>query len=99
MRTLLACFIACHIFLPATLFGQVDSSVYEITRFREEQEAKFKDPSDSPLDKKLRKKFKGLNYYPIDLDYRVKAKFVKAENPVLFKMKTTTARLPEYQKF
>ena len=86
-------------FLPTTLFGQIDSAVYEITRFREEQEAKFKDPKDSPLDKKLRKKFKGLNYYPINLDYRVKAKFVKTENPVLFRMKTTTARLPEYQKF
>lgn len=91
--------LACLIFLPATLLGQVDSAVYEITRFREEQEAKFTDPKDSPLDKKLRKKFKGLNYYPIDLNYRVKAKFVKTENPVLFRMKTTTARLPEYQKF
>jgi hypothetical protein len=73
--------------------------VYEITRFREEQEAKLRDAKDSPLDKKLRKKFKGLSYYPINLDYRVKAKFVKTENPVLFKMKTTTTRLPEYQKF
>ena len=91
--------LAWLIFLPTTLFGQIDSAVYEITRFREEQEAKFKDPKDSPLDKKLRKKFKGLNYYPINLDYRVKAKFVKTENPVLFRMKTTTARLPEYQKF
>ena len=51
------------------------------------------------MDKKLRKHFNGLNYYPINLDYRVKATFVKTENPVLFQMKTTTSRLPEYQKY
>ena len=87
------------ILFPATLFAQIDSAVYEIEHYRKEQEAKFRDPKESPLDKKLRKKFKGLNYYPINPDYRVKAKFVKTENPVLFKMKTTTERLPEYQKY
>jgi uncharacterized protein (DUF1684 family) len=85
--------------LPAALIAQVDSATNEIVQYREKQEAKFRDPKDSPLDKKLRKKFQGLNYYPINLDYRVAAKFVKTENPVLFKMKTTTARLPEYQKY
>ena len=47
----------------------------------------------------MRKHFKGLNYYPIDLNYRVKATFVKTEDPVLFKMRTTTDRLPEYVKY
>lgn len=91
--------IACLIVLPATLFAQIDSAVFEIEQYRKEQEAKFRDPEESPLDKKLRKRFKGLAYYPINLDYRVKGKFVRAENTVLFKMKTTTERLPEYQKF
>lgn len=93
-------FVLAFIFaLPVTLFAQVDSAVYEIEQYRKEQEAKFRDPEESPLDKKLRKKFKGLNYYPINLEYRVTGKFVKTENPVLFKMRTTTARLPEYQKY
>lgn len=95
MRLVLVWFV----FLPAALIAQVDSATYEIVQYREEQEAKFRDPKDSPLDKKLRKKFQGLNYFPINLDYRLVAKFVKTENPVLFKMKTTTARLPEYQKY
>ena len=89
----------CLILLPATLFAQNHSAILEIEQYRREQEAKFRDETESPLNKKLRKKFKGLNYYPIDLDYRVKARFVKTENPVLFKMKTTTERLPEYQKY
>ena len=90
---------AYMILFPVTLVAQVDSAVYEIEQYRKEQEAKFRDPKESPLDKKLRKKFKGLNYYPINLEYRVKARFVKTEKPVLFKMKTTTERLPEYQKY
>jgi uncharacterized protein (DUF1684 family) len=93
-RTLIILF-----FLHPPLFAQLDSAIYEIEQHRKKQEEEFRDPKESPLDKKLRKKFKGLNYYPINLDYRVKATFVKTENPVLFKMKTTTARLPEYQKY
>ena len=90
---------ACLILLPATLFAQTDSAILEIEQYRREQEAKFRDETESPLSKKLRKKFKGLNYYPINLNYRVKARFVKTQNPVLFKMKTTTERLPEYEKY
>lgn len=86
-------------FLHVPLFAQLDSAIYEIGLHRKKQETEFRDPKESPLDKKSRKNFKGLNYYPINLDYRVKATFVKTENPVLFKMKTTTARLPEYQKY
>lgn len=81
------------------LFAQIDSAVYEIQQHRKKQEEEFRDPKKSPLDKKSRKHFKGLNYYPIDLNYRVKATFVKTENPVLFKMRTTTDRLPEYIKY
>lgn len=57
------------------------------------------DKSKSPLLSEDREKFKGLNYYPIDLKYRVPAKFVRTENMQLFKMKTTTTRLPEYVKY
>ncbi len=81
------------------LLAQIDSAVYDIEQHRKKQEEEMRDPEKSPLDKKLRKKFKGLNYYPINLDYRLKAIFVKTENPTLFKMKTTTSRLPEYQKY
>lgn len=71
----------------------------EIETHREKQQLEFKDKELSPLLPKDRRRFKGLNYFPIDLKYRVQAKFIKTENPVLFHMKTTTARLPEYLKF
>lgn len=76
-----------------------DAALKEINEHRKKQQSEFRDPDKSPLDKKERKKFKGLNYYPIDLNFRVKATFVKNETPVLFKMKTTTTRLPDYVKY
>lgn len=71
----------------------------EIAKHRAKQESEFRDPEKSPLGKKGAKKFKGLNYYPVDLKYRVTAKFIPNEKPELFKMKTSTARLPEYSKY
>jgi uncharacterized protein len=76
-----------------------EKAVAEIEAHRKKQYKEFKDKNKSPLDQSDRKKFKGLNYYPIDLGYRIKARFVKNENPVLFKMKTTTSRLPDYVKY
>jgi uncharacterized protein len=76
-----------------------EKAVDEIEAHRKKQYKEFKDKNKSPLDQADRKKFKGLNYYPIDLAYRVNARFVKNENPVLFKMKTTTSRLPDYVKY
>src|SRR5205809_1164235 len=78
-------------------FGQ--DAEREILDHRKKQEAEFKDKSKSPLLPKERRKFKHLNYYPIDLKYRVIAQFVKTETPELFKMKTTTERLPDYRKY
>jgi uncharacterized protein len=71
----------------------------QIEDHRQKQQQEFRDKKLSPLLKADRRKFKGLNYYPIDLKYRVKATFVKTETPELFKMKTTTDRLPDYRKY
>jgi uncharacterized protein (DUF1684 family) len=76
-----------------------DTAFHEINEHRKKQQEKFRNRKESPLGNKERRHFKGLNYYPIDLAYRVKVKFVKTENPVHFKMKTTTSRLPEYSKY
>lgn len=70
-----------------------------IQKIRAERNAEFKDPARSPLDKKKRKKFTGLCFYDINLAYHVKATFIRTEAPILFRMKTTTTRLPEYSKY
>jgi uncharacterized protein (DUF1684 family) len=81
-------------------YGQDEAdAVEDIRQYRARQEATFKAKKKSPLLPADRRKFKGLNYYPINLKYRVKARFTRNENPVLFRMKTTTERLPEYTKY
>lgn len=89
--------LGCAAFVSLSVC-QAQDGLAEIEAHRKKQKAQMKSHS-SPLLKKDRRKFKGLNYFPPDLAYRVKARFVKTENPVLFKMKTTTARLPEYIKY
>jgi uncharacterized protein (DUF1684 family) len=78
-----------------------DADTSSIKLIREKRADQFKDlkGDKSPLEKKARRKLKRIDYYPIDLNYRVIAKFVKTETPELFKMKTTTTRLPDYRKY
>jgi uncharacterized protein (DUF1684 family) len=99
--TTLGCTLVFSAFFLNTL-AQIHSidtgAVSQINAKRAEQFEALKGEK-SPLEKKARKKLKKINYFPIDLSYRVKAKFVKTETPDLFKMKTTTSRLPDYRKY
>lgn len=45
------------------------------------------------------KNFKKHPFFPIDLKYRVTAKFVKTENPVPFELPTSSGRFQSYQEF
>lgn len=69
------------------------------TEFQREMNADFKDATKSPLKDKDRKKFKGLDFFKFDSTYVVKAAFVRTPEERVFKMKTTTDRLPEYVKY
>lgn len=99
-RSGLAAAILTFLFTSA-LKAQTDSLTVaqEILGSRSKKERELKDKKLSPLRAKERRKFKGLNYFPIDLQYRVNARFIETETPQLFKMQTTTSRLPEYRKF
>ena len=54
---------------------------------------------ESPLMDEDLAVFKGLNFFPINSKFAVEATFVRTENEKIFKMKTSTARLPEYVKY
>jgi uncharacterized protein (DUF1684 family) len=59
----------------------------------------FRDKEKTILTVEDFEQFSGLEFYPIDLKYHVKAKFVRTPNEVPFLMPTTTERLPEYVKY
>lgn len=76
-----------------------DAWMAENKAYRVEQNENFKNPEKSPLTKKDLKKFEALDFYPIDLDFRVVAAFVRSPNEEPFRMPTSTARMAEYVKY
>lgn len=59
----------------------------------------FANREESPLTDEDFKVFQSLEFYPIDEKFIVEAKFVRTPKEKVFKMKTSTTRLPEYKKY
>lgn len=95
-----AFFSICVILL---LFGcssseQDSTALVEIKEWRKRQKEEFLDPNKSPLSNEEREKFKDHDYFPIDLAYRVEAKFQAVEKRTAFKMTTTAGTTQLYNK-
>lgn len=64
-------------------------------RWKNEQ---FRHSGNSPLTPEQRMKFRELNYFPVDIAYRVEATFVDTKDPVRFKIRTSTGEERLYAK-
>jgi len=53
----------------------------------------------SPLPDEERTKFIGLNYFPIDSTFRIKARFQEADSLETIRFETNTDRVPVYTKY
>ena len=69
------------------------------SKFQEEQNNFFKDASKSPLKSKDLKAFEGLDFFPIDSMFVVKAQLKRTPNAPYFEMKTTTNRVTRERIF
>lgn len=67
--------------------------------FQQTLNKEYGDKEESPLTEEDFKTFKGLDFYPIDEKYIVKATFIRTPEEKIFKMKTTGTRTPEYVKY
>ena len=76
-----------------------DKSIQTSEEFQANLNKKFADSTSSPLKKEDLKIFKNLNFFNIDSKYIVEAKLVRTKKEKVFKMKTSTDRLPEYKKY
>ncbi len=81
--------------------GQVISDTFrlQVEKERAQKDTEFRAKESSPLSAAEVSGFKHLSYYPYDLKYRVKARFELTNKTEVFKMKTTTDRLPEYRHY
>jgi hypothetical protein len=89
-----------YIFLLLTLnlFAQKEK-VQTSKEYQEALNVSFGDSLHSPLSQEDRLHFEGLDFFPIDEKYVVKAKFIKLKKQKPFEMPTTTARKPKYIKY
>ena len=92
------------IFTVTALFSFMALSAQECSienskKYQQQLNKEYADPAESPLTPKDLKKFKSLDFYPVDMAYCVEAKFVRTPNEKPFEMPTTTERKPMYVKF
>ncbi len=73
--------------------------VKDVQDFQKKINSEFKDEKESPLTAEDREVFTTLEFFPIDTAFIVVAKIELINDPVTFKMKTTTDRLPEYRTY
>ena len=70
-----------------------------IEHYQRELNVEFKSKDDSPLEKKDRRQFEALEFFPIDSNFKVLANFARTPDQELIKMKTSTERTPVYKKY
>ena len=96
MKILSFLFIILSLFLNAQTSKENTDAV---KKFQNELNAEYLNPKESPLRGENLTKFKSHPFFPIDLKYRVTAKFVKTENPVPFELPTSSGKFQSYQEF
>ena len=87
------------LFLIISCNSQGKRALIGKTEYQQQLNASYKDATTSPLKKKDLKNFKGLEFFPVDSSYVVKAQLVTSTNSSVFEMPTTTDRKPLYKEF
>jgi len=76
-----------------------DAYIDSMVVYRATIDEEFSDPESSPLTEEGLAHFNGLEFFPADPDYFIKARFVLNPDPAAFEMETTTERRPVYVKY
>ena len=96
MKKLSFLFLILSLFLNAQTEKE---NIASIKKFQKELNAEYLNPKESPLRGDNLKNFKKHPFFPINLKYRVTAKFVKTENPVPFELPTSSGKFKQYQEY
>lgn len=92
----------CFLFLILSLFLNAQTekeNIASIKKFQKELNTEYLNPKESPLRGDNLKNFKKHPFFPINLKYRVTAKFVKTENPIPFELPTSSGKFKQYQEY
>lgn len=85
---------------PLLMFSQkVSKEEAEIKKFQKELNAEYVNPKETPLRGENFKNFKQHPFFPINLKYRITAKFEKTENAEPFDLPTSSGKTKPYREF
>jgi uncharacterized protein len=87
------------LFSLTPLQAQENELVASAKEYQEKLNSEYANPEESPLEEKDLKEFEGLDFFEVDPDYIIKAKFVRTPAEPPFAMKTSTDRMPVYVKY
>jgi uncharacterized protein (DUF1684 family) len=95
--------LALSIFVILTLGVLVQAQSFygspDIKVFREGRDKEFRDKKESPLREVDFAGFNGLNYYPEDKSFAVKAKFKRTADEKYFQMPTSSGKMKMFVKY
>jgi len=93
-------YLICALFLGYGLTTLAQSTYEaEIRQWQKELNEEFSDPDSSPLTAKEIKKFKGLEFYPINEAYRVQATLEILQNQQPFTIPTSSQQQKVFVKY
>src|SRR5690606_16619697 len=92
-------FILILTFCTSAIVFSQEEIIREIQEYQDAMNEKFSNQETSILKPEDFEVFKGLQFYPIDLKYRVEATLHRTPDEKPFLMPTTTNRRPEYVKY
>ena len=77
-----------------TFYGTTDIKV-----FKEGRDKELRNKDESPLKEEDFPKYKGLNYFPADKKYRVRARFRKTNDETILRIPTSSGQSQKYVKY
>lgn len=70
--------------------GQIEQHKKQVTTFRDSKDAQFRKKGESPLSEAQLKKFKKLDYFSVNYDYRTQGTFEALATPIAEQLSTTS---------
>lgn len=92
-------------FLPLILFFSIllsscASNYYgTITKYQSELKEEWDNPHTTPLKEDEKSNFKGITFFPVNDQFRIKAKFTKTENGKTIPFPTSANKIKHYKEY
>jgi len=97
MKSLL--FPVISVFLMSCSVNSPEATTRNIIRFQKELNEEYRNPEETPLRGQFFVGFTGHPFFPVNLQYRVKAKLQKSPNAVQFEMPTSSGKTKTFKEY